>query len=65
MERWNKQYGMKCNSMYDIMNHPGDITIVYTSKEYQPRSEVFDESYKFVAHQLLLEKKWGVFLPKI
>ena len=32
MERWNKQYGMKCNSMYDIMNHPGDITIVYTSK---------------------------------
>ena len=48
MERWNKQYGMKCNSMYDIMNHPGDITIVYTSKEYQPRSEVFDESYKFV-----------------
>ena len=56
MERWNKQYGMKCNSMYDIMNHPGDITIVYTSKEYQPRSDVFDESYKFVGPSIATRK---------
>ncbi|PEW13688.1 macrolide family glycosyltransferase [Bacillus cereus] len=61
MERWNKQYGMKCNSMYDIMNHPGDITIVYTSKEYQPRSEVFDESYKFVGPSIATRKELGSF----
>ncbi|KUF25050.1 glycosyl transferase [Bacillus sp. G3(2015)] len=61
MERWNKQYGMKCNSMYDIMNHPGDITIVYTSKEYQPRSEVFDESYKFVGPSIATRKEVGSF----
>lgn len=61
MERWNKQYGMKCNSMYDIMNHPGDITIVYTSKEYQPRSEVFDESYKFVGPSITTRKEVGSF----
>lgn len=47
---------MKCNSMYDIMNHPGDITIVYTSKEYQPRSDVFDESYKFVGPSIATRK---------
>ncbi|EEL29153.1 glycosyltransferase [Bacillus cereus] len=61
MERWNKQYGMKCNSMYDIMNHPGDITIVYTSKKYQPRSEVFDESYKFVGPSIATRKEVGSF----
>ncbi|MFF1287399.1 macrolide family glycosyltransferase [Bacillus thuringiensis] len=61
MERWNKQYGMKCNSMYDIMNHPGDITIVYTSKEYQPRSDVFDESYKFVGPSIATRKEVGSF----
>ena len=63
MERWNKQYGMKCNSMYDIMNHPGDITIVYTSKEYQ-RSEVFDESYKFVGPSIATRKEVGSFPTK-
>ncbi|PEU95672.1 glycosyl transferase [Bacillus cereus] len=61
MEKWNKQYRMKCNSMYDIMNHPGDITIVYTSKEYQPRSDVFDESYKFVGSSIATRKEVGSF----
>ncbi|AOM10741.1 macrolide family glycosyltransferase [Bacillus thuringiensis] len=61
MERWNKQYGMKRNSMYDIMNHPGDITIVYTSKEYQPRSDLFDESYKFVGPSVATRKEVGSF----
>ncbi|KLA17877.1 hypothetical protein B4087_2045 [Bacillus cereus] len=61
MEKWNRQYGMKCNSMYDIMNHPGDITIVYTSKEYQPRSDVFDESYKFVGPSIATRKEVGSF----
>jgi len=61
MEKWNRQYGMKCNSLYDIMNHPGDITIVYTSKEYQPRSDVFDESYKFVGPSIATRKEVGSF----
>ncbi|MGW5981285.1 macrolide family glycosyltransferase [Bacillus mycoides] len=61
MERWKEQYGMKCNSLYDIMNHPGDITIVYTSKEYQPHSDVFDESYKFVGPSIATRKEVGSF----
>ncbi|KFN03730.1 glycosyl transferase [Bacillus clarus] len=61
MERWQDQYGMNCNSLYDIMNHPGDITIVYTSKEYQPHSDVFDESYKFVGPSIATRKEVGSF----
>lgn len=53
--------GMECNSLYDIMNHPGDITIVYTSKEYQPYSDVFDESYKFVGPSIANRKEVGSF----
>ncbi len=40
-----------------LWNHPGDITIVYTSKEYQPRSDVFDESYKFVGPSIATRKE--------
>ncbi|SCL93045.1 MGT family glycosyltransferase [Bacillus wiedmannii] len=43
------------------MNHPGDITIVYTSKEYQPRSDVFDESYKFVGPSIATRKEVDSF----
>ncbi|MGU3443006.1 macrolide family glycosyltransferase [Bacillus cereus] len=61
MEQWKERYGLECNSLYDIMNHPGDITIVYTSKEYQPYSDVFDESYKFVGPSIATRKEIGSF----
>ncbi|PFE14910.1 macrolide family glycosyltransferase [Bacillus cereus] len=61
MEQWKERYGMDFNSLYDIMNHPGDITIVYTSKEYQPYSDVFDESYKFVGPSIATRKEIGSF----
>ncbi|QWG70314.1 glycosyl transferase (plasmid) [Bacillus mycoides] len=61
MEQWKERYGMDCNSLYDIMNHPGDITIVYTSKEYQPYSDVFDESYKFIGPSIATRKEIGSF----
>ncbi len=38
------------------MNHPGDITIVYTSKQYQPYAHTFDESYKFVGPSIAPRK---------
>ncbi|MEH7151405.1 glycosyl transferase [Bacillus thuringiensis] len=61
MEQWKERYGMECTSLYDIMNHPGDITIVYTSKEYQPYSDAFDESYKFVGPSIANRKEIGNF----
>lgn len=57
MEKWNKQYGMKCNSMYDIMNHPGDITIVYTSKNISRVQMYLMNHISLSAHQLLRVKK--------
>ncbi|MFD0771968.1 macrolide family glycosyltransferase [Bacillus sp. CGMCC 1.60114] len=48
MQKWEKQYNIVCNSLFDIMNQPGDITIVFTSKLYQPRAELFDDSFIFV-----------------
>lgn len=61
MERWEEKYGIKCNNLYDIMNHPGDITIVYTSKEYQPFSQVFNDSFKFVGPSIAVRKEAGSF----
>ena len=61
IQRLKEQYGLECNSPYDIMNHPGDITIVYTSKEYQPNSDFFDESYKFVGPSLSTRKETESF----
>ncbi|HEK9100405.1 glycosyl transferase [Bacillus pfraonensis] len=61
MQKWEEKYGIQCNSLYDIMNHPGDITIVYTSKQYQPHSHVFDNSYKFVGPSIAIRKDVGSF----
>lgn len=43
-----KKYGVKVHSPYEIFYNPAPLTIVYTTKEFQPFSRAFDESYKFV-----------------
>ncbi|UOQ44955.1 glycosyl transferase [Halobacillus salinarum] len=47
-EKWENEYGLPIRRFQDIMNQPGDMTIVYTSELYQPYAEEFDESFKFV-----------------
>ncbi|KEK25025.1 macrolide family glycosyltransferase [Bacillus gaemokensis] len=61
MKKWEEKYGIRCNSLFDIMNHPGDITIVYTSKQYQPYSHIFDESFKFVGPSIATRNDVGSF----
>ncbi|PGS78019.1 glycosyl transferase [Bacillus cereus] len=61
MKRWKEIYGIKCDDWYDIMNHPGDITIVYTSREYQPQSEAFNDSFKFVGPSIGVRKEVDSF----
>ncbi|MBK5503326.1 macrolide family glycosyltransferase [Bacillus sp. TH12] len=48
INKWKEQYGVTYDSFRDVINHPGDITIVYTSKEYQPYANEFDDSFIFV-----------------
>lgn len=43
------------------MTCPGDITIVYTSKLYQPNVEEFDDSYIFVGTSIAQRKDVDTF----
>lgn len=42
------KYGVEINSPYEIYCNPAPITIVYTTKEFQPFGEEFDQTFKFV-----------------
>lgn len=42
------KYGVQVGSAYEVFSNPAPLTIVYTSKRFQPNGERFDESYKFV-----------------
>ncbi|MDZ3952286.1 macrolide family glycosyltransferase [Bacillus thuringiensis] len=61
MHQWKEKYGITCTSLQDIMNFPGDLTLVYTSKEYQPYSETFPDSFKFIGPSITTRKEVGEF----
>ncbi|MGG2093626.1 macrolide family glycosyltransferase [Bacillus sp. S13(2024)] len=43
-----EKYGVEINSPYEVFCNPAPLTIVYTTREFQPFGETFDETYKFV-----------------
>ncbi|PUA37622.1 glycosyl transferase family 1 [Paenibacillus elgii] len=43
-----RDYGYVVRSPYEAFFNPEPMTIVYTSRLFQPRGEDFDDSYKFV-----------------
>ncbi|MFF2793820.1 macrolide family glycosyltransferase [Lysinibacillus xylanilyticus] len=43
-----EKYGVEINSPYEVFCNPAPLTIVYTTREFQPYGEAFDQSYKFV-----------------
>ena len=57
MEKWNRQYGMKCNSMYDIMNHPVILPLYTLQKNINHVQMYSMNRISLSVHQLLLEKK--------
>ncbi len=54
MRRLNQQYKGKQRSPADIFVNQGDLNIVYTSELFQPHSNQFDDSYRFVGPSLPL-----------
>ncbi len=42
------KYNVQVGSVFEVFCNPAPLTIVYTSKRFQPDGENFDESYKFV-----------------
>lgn len=43
-----KKYDVEIHSPYEVFCNPAPLTIVYTTREFQPFGEVFDQTYKFV-----------------
>ncbi|MGE7693816.1 macrolide family glycosyltransferase [Lysinibacillus sp. NPDC094177] len=43
-----EKYGVEISSPYEVFCNPAPLTIVYTTREFQPFGEAFDQSYKFV-----------------
>ncbi|MBE6184521.1 macrolide family glycosyltransferase [Heyndrickxia ginsengihumi] len=49
-----EQYGVEIRSPYEVFCNPAPLTIVYTTKEFQPFGEAFDQTYKFVGPSISL-----------
>lgn len=52
-----EKYNIKFPSMVDRSEKKGMLNIVYTSKYFQPYSESFDESYKFIGSSVIDRKE--------
>lgn len=48
------KYKVQVGSAYEVFCNPAPLTLVYTSKYFQPAGETFDESYKFVGPSISL-----------
>ncbi|EFM11091.1 glycosyltransferase, MGT family [Paenibacillus curdlanolyticus YK9] len=49
-----QQYGVEIDSPYEVFCNPAPLTIVYTTRAFQPEGEAFDLSYKFVGPSIAL-----------
>jgi MGT family glycosyltransferase len=47
-EKVKEKYGVEIHSPYEVFCNPAPLTIVYTTREFQPFGEAFDQTYKFV-----------------
>lgn len=43
-----EKYNVEIHSPYEVFCNPAPLTIVYTTREFQPDGEAFDQTYKFV-----------------
>ncbi|WP_027409365.1 macrolide family glycosyltransferase [Anoxybacteroides tepidamans] len=43
-----EKYNVEIHSPYEVFCNPAPLTIVYTTREFQPFGEAFDQTYKFV-----------------
>lgn len=43
-----EKYDVEISSPYEVFYNPAPLTIVFTTREFQPFGEAFDQTYKFV-----------------
>jgi MGT family glycosyltransferase len=51
------KYNVEILNPYEVFCNPAPLTIVYTTREFQPFGESFDQSYKFVGPSISLRSK--------
>ncbi|MDQ1143929.1 MGT family glycosyltransferase [Bacillus sp. SORGH_AS 510] len=49
-----EKYGVEIRSPYEVFCNPAPLTIVYTTREFQPFGDTFDPTYKFVGPSISL-----------
>ncbi|OPA73044.1 glycosyl transferase family 1 [Paenibacillus selenitireducens] len=47
-EMVKEKYDVEIHSPYEVFCNPAPLTIVYTTREFQPYGEAFNQTYKFV-----------------
>jgi len=47
-----EKYDVEIDSPYEVFCNPAPLTIVYTTREFQPFGEAFDQTYKFIGPSL-------------
>lgn len=61
-----EQYNVEIRSPYEVYCNPAPLTLVYTTREFQPDGEAFDPSYKFVGPSIAARSaQTGFDLPVI
>lgn len=56
IEDLKRSYHIKLDhvkSILDLSYYPGDMTLIYTSRYYQPESETYNDTFKFVGPSLV------------
>ncbi|WML58787.1 macrolide family glycosyltransferase [Neobacillus sp. PS2-9] len=43
-----EKYNIEIHSPYEVFCNPAPLTIVYTTREFQPTGEAFDQTFKFI-----------------
>ncbi|SDD16532.1 glycosyltransferase, MGT family [Paenibacillus sp. UNCCL117] len=56
-----EKYGAEVHSPYEVFCNPAPLTIVYTTREFQPGGEAFDQTYKFVGPSISARSGWADF----
>lgn len=56
-----EKYDAKIHSPYEVFCNPAPLTIIYTTREFQPFEETFDQTYKFVGPSIFLHPTQGNF----
>ncbi|MGE7609777.1 macrolide family glycosyltransferase [Peribacillus frigoritolerans] len=56
-----EKYDVEIHSAYEVFCNPAPLSIVYTTREFQPFKEAFDQTYKFVGPSISSRLKQDTF----